>query len=210
MLPPSIIDGAGVRTFIWLFFLAALFCLSPAAAQDAWQPVEKIEPYAISGTTPAELYASMGEHGPEISKGRRTIAFTNFKLTWQRDYQRRGNACVIASAKPKLIITYTLPKPSQKLPAATRARWEPFFAGIAAHEKVHGQYIIDMVRQIVAYSVGLTVEDDPGCKKIRTVLTARLSELSQEQRRKGRDFDRVEMGDGGNVQQLIISLLNGG
>ncbi|MEQ1955794.1 DUF922 domain-containing protein [Mesorhizobium sp. CN2-181] len=190
-----------------------MFGLSSAAAQDAvidtWQPVEKVEPYAISGTTPPELYVSMGEHGPEIGKGRRVIAFTNFKLTWQRDYQSRGNSCVLASAKPKLIITYKLPKPSQKLPAATSARWKPFLAGIAAHEKVHGQYIIEMVREIVAYSVGLTVEDDPGCKKIRTVLTARLSELSQEQRRKGREFDRVEMGDGGNVQQLILALLNG-
>ncbi|MFI0846984.1 DUF922 domain-containing Zn-dependent protease [Mesorhizobium sp. IMUNJ 23232] len=198
-----------MRTFIGLLLAAALLGLSPAAAQDAWQPVEKVEPYAISGTTPPELYASMGERGPEIGKGRRVIAFTNFKLTWRRDYQQRGSACVIAAATPKLIITYTLPRPSQKLPAATRARWEPFIAGIAAHEKVHGEYIIDMVRQIVAYSVGLTVEDDPGCKKIRTVLTQRLSELSQEQRRKGRDFDRVEMGDGGNVQQLIIALLNG-
>ncbi|MDQ6436141.1 DUF922 domain-containing protein [Mesorhizobium sp. LHD-90] len=190
-----------------ILLAAALLAAAQDAASNTWQPVEKIEPYAISGTTPAELYASMGERGPEIGKGRRSIAFTNFKLTWRRDYQPRGNACVLASAKPKLIITYTLPKAPKNLPAATRARWQPFFDGIAAHEKVHGQYIIEMVREIVAYSVGLTVEDDPACKKIRTVLTARLSELSQEQRRKGREFDRVEMGDGGNVQQLIIALL---
>jgi predicted secreted Zn-dependent protease len=199
-----------VRTFIGLLLPAAMLGLSPASAQDAWQPVEKVEPYTIAGTTPPELYASIREHGPEIGKGRRTIAHTNFRLTWPvRDYQRRGNACVIAAATPRLIITYTLPKPLQKLPDATRARWEPFIAGLAAHEKVHGEYIIDMVRQIVAYSVGLTVEDDPGCKKIRTVLTARLSELSQEQRRKGRDFDLVEMANGGNIQQLVLRLLNG-
>lgn len=198
-----------MRTFIGSLLAALLLGLSPAAAQDAWQPVEKVEPYAISGMTPPELYASMGERGPEIGKGRRVIAHTNFRLTWQRDYQRRGNACVIASAKPKLIITYTLPKPANKLSAATRVRWEPFIAGIAAHEKVHGEYIIDMVRQIVAYSVGLTMEDDPNCKKIRTVLTQRLSELSQEQRQKGRDFDLVEMGNGGNIQQLVLRLLNG-
>jgi predicted secreted Zn-dependent protease len=28
-------------------------------------------------------------------------------------------------------------------------------------------------------------------------------------RKKNRDFDRVEMGKGGNVQQLILALVNG-
>ncbi|NEK55338.1 DUF922 domain-containing protein, partial [Rhizobium leguminosarum] len=40
-------------------------------------------------------------------------------------------------------------------------------------------------------------------------LTRRLGEISQRQRQRGRDFDKIEMGDGGNIQQLILKLVNG-
>ncbi|RWM02327.1 DUF922 domain-containing protein [Mesorhizobium sp.] len=193
--------------------LSALLLSTPALAD--WKPVEKIETYAISGQTPEGLYVSIGEKGPVIGKDgagneRRVIAHTNFKLTWQRDYQPQGGACVLKTARPKLIITYTLPKPAGKLAPAVQARWNSFAAGLAAHEKVHGAGIVDMVDKIVAFSVGLTVADDPGCKKIRTELTQYLDQLSKAQRQASRDFDKVEFGPGGNLQKLITGFLIGG
>ena len=38
-------------------------------------------------------------------------------------------------------------------------------------------------------------------------MTKRLSALSQAQRKKSADFDRVEMSDGGNIHQLILALI---
>jgi predicted secreted Zn-dependent protease len=184
-------------------------CLLSSPAWAGWQAIEKVDTYAIVGKTGPELYASIGERGPLLGKGR-VIAHTNFKLTWQRNYQPQGDACVLVSARPKLIITYTLPRPSAPLPDAVRKNWEVFITGLAAHEKMHGGSIVDMVRKIEAVSVGLTVADDPSCRKIRTELTKRLAELSQAQRQAGRDFDRVEFGPGGNLQQLVLKLMTGG
>ncbi len=189
--------------------LAGSLLLPPAAAHAEWRAVEQVQSYAITGSTPGELYASIGERGPAVGIGTRTIALTNFKLTWRRDYQPRNGACVLASAVPKLIITYSLPKPAAKLPPETRQRWEVFIAGVQAHERVHGEHIKEMVAKIEAASVGLTVADDPKCTKIRTQLQQRLGELSQEQRRRSRDFDRVELGEGGNIHHMILRLVNG-
>jgi len=181
----------------------------PANAAD-WKPVEKIETYAIAGQTAPELYASIGEKGPLVGDSKkRVIAHTNFKLTWTRDYQPRGGACMLKTARPKLTITYTLPKPAGPLPPGLQKRWDSFAAGLAAHEKVHGGQIVDMVQKIEALSVGLTVADDPACKKIRTELTARLAALSQAQRQASRDFDRIEFGPGGNLQRLVLAFVNG-
>lgn len=168
-----------------------------------------MRPYSISGKTGAELYESIGERGPKAGVTGRVIAHTTFKLTWTRKYETQGNACVITTNRPKLIITYTLPKPAGVLPAAVKSRWETFVSGVAAHERVHGNTIKDMVREIEAMSIGLTVADDPDCKKIRVELTRRLGQISAKQRQRGRDFDKVEMGDGGNIQQLILKLVNG-
>ncbi|WP_296739397.1 DUF922 domain-containing protein [Mesorhizobium sp.] len=192
-----------------LLLLSTLLLSTPALAE--WKPVEKIETYAISGQTPLELYMSIGEKGPVIGADRkRAIALTNFKLTWQRDYQPQGGACVLKTAKPKLIITYTMPKPAGKLAPAVQTRWDAFATGLITHEKEHGTGIVDMVDKIVAFSTGLTVENDPGCKKIRTQLTQYLDQLSKAQRQGSRDFDKEEFGPGGHLQKLIVAFLGAG
>lgn len=186
--------------------LAALLAALPAAARADWKPVEKDVTYAISGRTGPELYASIGERRPEAG-----LAYTNFKLTWQRDYQPQPDgACTLVSARPKLIISYHLPKPAEKLPEPVATNWKAFIDGVRKHERVHGEMIVAMVKEIEAFSIGLSAPDDPNCKKIRARLQERLAEISQAQRQKSRDFDRVEMSDGGAVHQLILAFVNGG
>jgi predicted secreted Zn-dependent protease len=188
-----------------------MICVLPQVlpAFADWQAVEKVQTYPISGDTGVELYKSIGEHGPKISETGRTIAHTTFKLTWTRRYVPQGTACVLVTAVPKLIITYTLPKPATKLPAPVQGSWDTFAAGIAKHEHVHGESIKQMVHDIEKMSIGFSAPDDPDCKKVRVELTKRLAELSAAQRQRDRDFDATEMSKGGNIQQLILALANG-
>lgn len=191
--------------------MSLMLLLFPASvARAEWQAIETVRTYSVEGTSGAELYASIGERGPEVAGGRRTIAHTNFKLTWRRDYQRRGNACVLATAVPKLVITYTLPKPKGSLSEPVRSHWQTFIAGVRAHEEVHGAMIRDLVREIEKATIGLTVQDDPGCRRIREEMTRRLSAISAAHQERNRDFDRTEMSDGGAVHRLILDLVNGG
>jgi len=187
--------------------LAAVLSASPALA---WKAAEQVATYPVTGSSGPELYQSIGENGPVISGSRRTIAHTTFKLTWGRDYRERADgSCVIAANNPKLIITYTLPKPRNGLPEGVASSWKRFYDGLAAHERVHGQHIIEMVQAIQDVSVGLSAPDDPGCHKVRAELQTHLKRLSDEQRARGRAFDQVEMGEGGNVQALVLDLLRG-
>ena len=201
----------GLRSYVRLFWLAAGLVIPSIPAHAEWKPIEKVETYAISGQTGEQLYRSIGDHGPLIRGAKtRAIAYTNFKLTWVRDYQPRGKDCVLASAKPKLIITYTLPKPSNPLPPAVRKSWDVFIAGLTAHEKVHGASMIQMVHDIEAATIGLTIPDDPKCSKIRDEVVRRLDAISKARVQGSRDFDRVEFGQGGNLQLLVRDLLIGG
>lgn len=178
-------------------------------AQTAgWKPAEQITTYAITGNSGIELYRSIGERGPQA--GVQAVAHTTFKLTWRRDYRPQADgACVLATARPNLTIIYTWPKAPAKLPPDVAASWQRFISGVEKHERVHGQHILDMVRKIEAFSVGLRAEDDPKCQKVRVVLQQRLGELSDEQRQRGRDFDRAELSNGGAGHQLILTLVNG-
>ena len=197
---------APFRAAVLAWFAVAM----PGLAHAGWKPVERVEHYRVSGRSGLELYRSIGENGPVIGVGR-AIAYTDFKLLWSRDYRPQSDgSCKLVTARPSLTITYRLPKAPENLPEATRRAWKTFLDGIAAHEKVHGDIIVDMVRQIEAVSVGLSAPADPGCKKVRAALQSRLGPLSQAQRRKSRDFDRDEMRNGGNVHQLIRALVEGG
>nr|WP_307369233.1 DUF922 domain-containing protein [Peteryoungia aggregata] len=180
--------------------------VAEAAAAD-WQATERVEHYNVSGSSPMELYKSIGERGPKLSLGR-VIAHTTFKLTWQRDYQQQGAACVLATAKPKLIITYTLPKPAQKLAPEVAAKWQAFYDGIVTHEKLHGQFMKDLTQAIQDVSIGLRDENDPGCKKVRAALQAQLKPISDAHVARHSEYDQVEMSPGGAVHQLILSFLN--
>jgi len=188
--------------------MTAAFAVTPAAARD-WQPQEEVKPYAISGTSPIELYESIGANGPVIGEGRRTIAVTRWDLKWRRDYRPDGSACTLKSALPFLTITYALPKPKAKLPENAARLWKTFSDGIAAHEKVHGQDVIAMVDTIIAETVGLRIESDPGCNLIRAEVLKRVEDANEAYKAKARAFDQVEMSKNGNVQQLILALVNG-
>jgi predicted secreted Zn-dependent protease len=199
--------GIELKKAIAAFLLLAPLLPFPASGAEV-QAAEKIVPYAISGGSGIELYRSIGEHGPKSRNGR-AIALTDYRLTWTRRYVPEGGNCRLTTAVPHLTLITHLPKPSGKLPARTDALWATFIAGITAHERVHGEIIKQTVDAIRSATEGLTVPDDPSCRKIRAEVTKRVAALAAEMRRKNRDFDRVEMGKGGNVQQLILALVNG-
>lgn len=184
---------------------AIVFPLHGASADT----VEKVATYAVSGATGIELYRSIGERGPKLGPTR-AIAHTNFDLKWTRRYDASGGGCRLSVQQPHLVITYTMPKAEGNLPASLQAQWKTFADGVLRHEKVHGQTIKEMVAEIERFSLEMRVADDPKCSKFRQELTKRLSEVSQGQRKQGRDFDRDEFAEGGNMQRLILGLVNGG
>lgn len=192
----------------FLFMVCLLVAVSGSRAFAGGEIIERVENYSISGGTGIELYRSIGEHGPKSGIGR-AIAHTTFKLTWRRDYRPQGTSCTLVSAVPRLIITYTLPKPVQALPPDTKKRWDSFIEGIRLHEKVHGVHMKEMVAEIEANTIGVTAENDPGCKKIRQDIQAPLGAASLRQRQRSSDFDRAEMAEGANIHRLILGLVNG-
>ncbi|HTV70561.1 MAG TPA: DUF922 domain-containing protein [Rhizobiaceae bacterium] len=189
---------------VWLSLLA----FARAAAAAEWEATEIVKPYAVSGTTGIELYESIGQRGPKSGE-RRTIAHTTFDLKWRRNYEPQADgSCKLVSATPFLTITYTWPKGPANLTEPTRSRWNTFVEGIQKHERVHGDIIKQLVDRILATTVGVTVENDSNCKKIRDVIQAPLKAASDAHLTASRDFDKVEMGDGGNVHRLILGLVN--
>lgn len=190
-------------------FSAALLLATPGAVLAAdWKATEIEKTYAIAGETGPELYASIGEKGPTIGPTR-TIAVTNYDLKWRRSYVPEGTSCRLASAIPFLTITYTLPKPAKTLSGSAASLWSTFIDGIRAHEKVHGDYVKEMTQAILDTTVGMVVENDPGCRKIKEAVKKPILDAGLAYKARNRAFEQAEMSRGGNVHQLILGLVNG-
>jgi len=191
--------------------LALLVAGANIAIAADWNATEQVKTYKVAGTTGIELYEAIGAKGPLLGGSSRAIAYTTFDLKWRRDYRPQADgSCKLVSAIPFLTIIYTWPEPAQKLPEPTARLWKTFIDGIKVHEKIHGEMIRDMVQQILDTTVGLTVPADPGCQQIRQEIQTPLGAASEQQRARSREFDRVEMGGGGNVHRLVLGLVNGG
>ncbi len=180
---------------------------APLPPPTPWKPVERTVTYPVHGSSGIALYQSIGSQGP--AAGVQAIAQTGFALTWTRDYQRQDDgSCILAVARPKLIITYTIPKAANRLAPALEAKWQHFINGVKKHEQVHADQIIDMVRAIEAFSIGLKAENDPGCQKVRARLQAQLKVFSDARVSQSRAYDKLELAEGGAVHQLILALVN--
>lgn len=197
-----------MRVMLVRVLAAGLLFVIPSLATAQWVPVEQVKTYTVSGTTGIELYSQIGEKGPLVGGGMRTIAHTDFKLLWSRNYQPQPDgSCKLVSARPRLTLIYTLPK-AGKMPGSLKAKWDTFADGVRRHERVHGDMIVEMVKEIESVSIGLSASADPKCQKIRQDLTSRLGEISRRNRERHRDYDKLEMNNGGNVHQLILKLVN--
>lgn len=199
------------RTILALAVLLA--ATAPVAAEEpnGWKPVVKIERYAISGDSELALYQSIGEKGPLVRGGKvRAIAYTDFKLTWKRRYENSAGGCVIAENTPNVTIVYRFPKPAGKLAPSVKANWDRFEAGIEAHERRHGDFIISMVNRMITETLGLSAANDPSCKKVRADLTRRMGAAFKDKSGKDAAFDKEEMGDGGTVRRLVMTFVYGG
>ncbi|MEM9107971.1 MAG: DUF922 domain-containing protein [Pseudomonadota bacterium] len=190
--------------------LAIAFVVFSLPAQAEVRPKEVVKTYAISGTTGMALYESIGARGPRLRGGSSSaVAITEFDLKWGRDYERDGNDCVLAVVRPFLTITYTYPKPAQKLPPDVDERWRVFMDGIQTHERVHGQYMLEMAQTIYDTTLGFRQPNDPNCKKIRQTIQVPIKAAFDRYKARNRAFEQEEMRQDGNIHQLILQLING-
>lgn len=188
----------------WPVALALLSCLPwaiPAGAQE--KSTDKVKTYAISGATGFELYTSIGEHGP---KG--AIAQTTYALTWRRLFDEEGGSCRLVWARPQLAVIYTYPKPSGKLSPKLQPLWDRFIAGVRKHEEEHGRMIREMVAETAKNIAGASVANDGNCAKVKREVTRLIDDAKRTYKTRSRQFDHVELSEGGNVHRLILALVN--
>ena len=175
--------------------MAPLRAASTLVVVLAASPAGAVEPtvryYEVTGTTFAELLASMRENGPFVERtGRRHygITETSFRQSFRR--QPALGRCELLEATVELDLTMVLPDWSDRNGAtpATERRWERLEADIVAHEERHA----DIARR---YLAKLRAEVDrpvtaSTCAALDAGLRARSQVIIDRHREAQLEFDR--------------------
>ena len=186
--------------------LAAAACAFTAPAGAGVTVLLKTRTYAVSGETGADLIGAMGRTGPMQGFMTRSVAQTTYAVDWNLVTQTAGRACRIVRAEPTLRLTYTYPEAGDLTPALAK-RWKAFMAGTRRHERGHGRIAIDMVADAAGKVAGMSLSDDPFCRRLRAAAHRRIDAIKAEYELKQQAYDRKEHGPGGHVEKLVEALI---
>ncbi len=189
--------------------LASLIALAVSAPEaDASVKVTvKEQTYTIGGRTGADLLEAMDSKGPRHGFLARAIAQTKYLVTWDLAWTESRKACRVSRADARIAITYTYPKAGNDLSTEMRRRWARFLEGVRKHEEMHGRLATQMVKAAERSVEGLSIKNDPGCRKARKEVKRRVAEIYADYEDRQARFDTREHGDGGNVEGLIRGLV---
>ena len=131
----------------WL--AACLFCF-PAFAEPDIEINKKY--YTVSGTTAAEIRASLTSNSPVTYKGRKHDARTDWQVSWNYYWNETPRECKLTSINTSLEVSYTLPRLTThaKLEEPLKSRWNNYYDALLKHEEGHQNFGIKSVREIEA------------------------------------------------------------
>ena len=135
-----------VRPLVYPLALAAFAVATPVPAQEA-----AIRTYPVTGSTYAELLASMRENGPLAERtGRRHFGVTEVSFRQSFDYQRARGRCELLGADITLDMTIVLPEWTERDGASTRTveRFERLYDDIVRHEERHAAIARDYLGRL--------------------------------------------------------------
>jgi predicted secreted Zn-dependent protease len=167
--------------------------LAVITLRAAAEPVisESTSYYDISGSTPAQLVAQMGELGPTDEKGdRRFWAYTKWFVNWRFTSRRSATGCLIDTVSVSLEINYTYPRWRNEEAAnePVRNAWSQMMAALERHERQHGQHGLDAAHEVERAIAGIPGRET--CRSLVEDTNALAYSIAEKHAARDREFDR--------------------
>jgi predicted secreted Zn-dependent protease len=196
-----------MRRWLWLGLVVGLSAVGTAPAMAGVTVAESQKTYAISGASGIALLQAMDKTGPKHGFLTRAIAQTSYSVSWTIEWGETRTACRVKRAEGKLDITYTYPRVANSLSPRMQKRWNTFLLGVRRHEAHHGQMARQMAHAAEKSVAGMTIRNDPGCRKSRKEVKRRMSAVYADYEARQIRFDSKEHKGGGKVEDLIEALV---
>jgi len=171
-----------------LAFASALVAAPFAVCAQQAQP-DETHYYNVSGTTAAEVRASMNASRPSTSDGQRHDAVTNWTIRWQYRTTAARNRCDLTSFSVVEEVTETMPKwlDEPSAPPDLAARWHTFIATLTTHEAGHVAIASEALEAI--RKAGRRLTSDANCADLKRAIDNAGNGLLAEYKEKDKKYD---------------------
>jgi predicted secreted Zn-dependent protease len=163
---------------------------APGPSDPNLQIEQKIQHYAIAGSSASELRRQMNQLGPSDASGRHD-AFTRWYVRWSYPYDRSPGSCGLGKVKVSVTVSYTLPEWSD--PAAAPpdlvTQWNGYLAAVRRHEDGHRDNGVAAGRDVLAKLRAFGTRDT--CDAANRDANAAGNRILDEYRTKDRRYDET-------------------
>jgi predicted secreted Zn-dependent protease len=126
-----------MRATVRIVVLAAVLAGFAGSAAAGVKSTTEIKYYAMRGTTPAEIAASIKAQPLHYSEGR-ALALLSTMPKLSLEVVQQGWACKVKKVNLTYRFTITLPRADEaRMSKATRGEWRRFLAFVTKHENTH-------------------------------------------------------------------------
>ncbi len=138
------------RLALMLAMLPSLLMTTGHASELLDYPNVQVTYYTVSGKTTSAIRSSINHFRPvDPDDGKRYDGLTLWRIEWQWNGAANGG-CDLANATVRAIITVSLPKLDDKVPAQKAAlnKWNAYITALKGHEANHARFALNGVAQV--------------------------------------------------------------
>lgn len=146
---------------------------------------ERYEYYEVCGCSEKDLHCDLMEKAIKCSDGKKYDSVTNWKVKWDYDYNRGGDACSAAAFRVTVDIIFRLPKwvSNGEAPQQLVDKWNNYMKSLLLHEIGHRDRAVEAANELTR----IIAELPPArtCSEldraVNSISTARLNKLIADQ-----------------------------
>ncbi len=198
------------RITAFLCFAICMLSVSMGEANARLIINEQTKTYNVSGKSGKQVHAKFGRRGPWKMRRKHAIAATQRKFDFKNiKIVKRGNKCVFAKMDIYLSLTYYYPNWINKSSASkkTQRLWGSFMRELVRHEKTHGKFFKETLRQFEKELVRISRKSFKSCRQMNAIALRKLETIYKKGEVRHLAFDRREGKPSAKIRKLEKAFL---
>ncbi len=194
-----------VRIIFGLFLLLMTTGFSIPDADAKLKIIEQTKFYNVRASNGHQLHAKLGRKGPWRLRRKHAIAATTRSYDVKKlEFGVRGNKCIVTHVELHMKLVYYYPRWMNKNRGSKQLQkiWNRFSRELIRHEKTHGKYFKETMRQVEREILRTTGKLSNGCKGMDMSVKRRLEKVNAKGEARHDAFDRREKKSTSKIRTL--------
>jgi predicted secreted Zn-dependent protease len=188
-----------------ILFLSTLFAFGTPHADAKLKIVEQTKFYNVRAKSGKQLHSKLGRKGPWRLRRKHAIAATTRSYDVKKlEFGVRGKKCVVTKVELHMKLIYYYPRWTNQKKGSKKLQktWTIFSRELVRHEKTHGKYFKETMRQVEKEILRTTGKLSDRCLGMDKSVKRRLEKVNAKGDARHAAFDKREKKTSSKIRKL--------